>query len=100
VILSWLDIETEAVQAYNVVIHQFAQKLHMLNGAAYGMPPLHRGKDAKAWTRDLSQTDLSQTYEDLNRQLARDETTASIDIYAAGIPGSFCRIKRSDLRDA
>lgn len=33
----------------NVVIHEFAHKLDMLDGVVDGMPPLHRGMDRSAW---------------------------------------------------
>lgn len=54
VILSWLDVE-EDVEALdgmgNVVIHEFAHKLDLLNGTANGMPPLHSRMDPREWTR-------------------------------------------------
>jgi len=47
VVLSW---DAAANDPYiNVVIHEFAHKLDMLNGEANGMPPLHRGMDRRAW---------------------------------------------------
>ena len=33
----------------NVVIHEFAHKLDMLNGEADGMPPLHSGMAREQW---------------------------------------------------
>ncbi len=49
VVLSWNATlhETEL----NVVIHEFAHKLDMLNGEADGLPPLHAGMDRRAWSK-------------------------------------------------
>jgi Mlc titration factor MtfA (ptsG expression regulator) len=49
VILSWADV-APAEDGVNVVIHEFAHKLDMLNGDANGYPPLHRGMTREAWT--------------------------------------------------
>jgi len=76
VILSWSDARPEA-QAHdsgsNVILHEFAHKLDMLNGAANGMPPLHKEMQREVWTRvfqdaynDLSQTLLSNQRSDIN----------------------------------
>jgi Mlc titration factor MtfA (ptsG expression regulator) len=48
VVLSW-DAAAHAPDM-NVVIHEFAHKLDMANGAADGLPPLHSGMDRRAWT--------------------------------------------------
>jgi Mlc titration factor MtfA (ptsG expression regulator) len=84
VVLSWPSIESGAQDGYNLVIHEFAHKLDMLNGAANGMPPLHRGMDLKAWTRDFS-----QAFEDLRGRVARHEAGTPIDPYAAETPAEF-----------
>jgi Mlc titration factor MtfA (ptsG expression regulator) len=43
VVLSWEDAQmTDGTDAYNVVIHEFAHKIDMLNGEADGHPPLMR----------------------------------------------------------
>lgn len=81
VILAWSDIETgTALDGYNLVIHEFAHKLDMLNGDANGMPPLHRDMDLPAWTEAFS-----GVYHDLLRRLERDEPTP-VDEYAAESP--------------
>lgn len=55
VILSWQDIlEANADDAYNVVIHEMAHKLDMLDGGSNGAPPLHRGMDPTAWKQSFS----------------------------------------------
>lgn len=51
-VLSWEDIHGgAALDGYNVILHEFAHKLDMLNGSANGMPPLHRGMSRQDWTR-------------------------------------------------
>lgn len=51
VILSWKDTAAaESGTGYNVVIHEFAHKLDMLNGDANGFPPLHAGMSQRAWS--------------------------------------------------
>jgi Mlc titration factor MtfA (ptsG expression regulator) len=47
VVISW---DAAAHDPYiNVVIHEFAHKIDMLNGEADGVPPLHREMDRRAW---------------------------------------------------
>ena len=67
----------------NVVLHEFAHKLDMLNGDANGYPPLHRGMDAAAWARDLG-----TAYTDLCARVEAGENTA-IDPYATTDPAEF-----------
>ncbi len=55
VILSWADVAgTGYPDGVNVVIHEFAHKLDMLNGDANGYPPLHADMDRSAWAADSS----------------------------------------------
>jgi len=67
----------------NVVLHEFAHKLDMLNGDANGYPPLHRGMDAAVWARDFS-----AAYADLCNRVDAGENTA-IDPYATASPAEF-----------
>ena len=86
VILSWDDARPDASPhgaGSNVILHEFAHKLDMLNGAANGMPPLHPGMVREDWTRALS-----QAYEDLYDKVERHHHTA-IDPYAAENPAEF-----------
>lgn len=84
VILSWEDIAaSRQLDGYNVIIHEMAHKLDMLNGDANGFPPLRMGMDAKAWHGALS-----EAFEDLNVQLDSGEQ-GPIDDYAAQSPGEF-----------
>lgn len=84
VILSWADAEeAEHGTGYNVVIHEFAHKLDMLNGEANGFPPLHAGMSREAWSRAFS-----TAYEDFCARVDRNEHTL-IDPYAAENPAEF-----------
>ena len=86
VILSWQDARPGAHphgEGSNVVLHEFAHKLDMLNGAANGMPPLHADMSRPDWTETFS-----SAYRDLNDALDDDRPT-EIDPYAAESPGEF-----------
>ena len=84
VVLSFEDVEASGHgDGYNVVIHEMAHKLDMLDGDANGRPPLHRGMDPVAWTRDFS-----AAYDDLNARIESGEEPP-IDEYAAEEPGEF-----------
>ena len=82
VILSWADV-TPSAAGVNVVIHEFAHKLDMLNGDANGFPPLHRGMSRDAWSQAFG-----AAYADFCRRVDADEDIA-IDPYAAESPGEF-----------
>jgi Mlc titration factor MtfA (ptsG expression regulator) len=53
VILSYEDVARvgtdHAIAGFNVVIHEFAHKLDMLNGDANGYPPLPKGMSSTEW---------------------------------------------------
>ncbi|NCA68752.1 MAG: zinc-dependent peptidase [Sphingobacteriia bacterium] len=84
VILSWADVEAgSALDGYNVVIHELAHKLDMLDGAPNGCPPLHAGMSPADWTAALS-----MAYEDLCRRVDADEQTL-IDPYASESPAEL-----------
>jgi Mlc titration factor MtfA (ptsG expression regulator) len=84
VILSWHDASRgHEVDGYNVVIHEFAHKLDMLNGDANGFPPLHAGMSRQAWSAAFG-----AAYEELRGRVDAGEDTA-IDPYAAETPGEF-----------
>lgn len=75
VVLSW---DATAHDPYmNVVIHEFAHKLDMLNGEADGVPPLHAGMDRRAWRETLE-----EAYEGFCDALERGRDTW-LDPYAA-----------------
>lgn len=86
VALSIPDIEASGWgEGYNVVIHEMAHKLDGLDGSCDGCPPLHRGMDQAAWTRDFS-----QAFQDLKGKSARGKKKRSpIDAYGAESPDEF-----------
>jgi hypothetical protein len=86
VILSWRDLQPGTHphgHGANVILHEFAHKLDMLNGAANGMPPLHAEMSRPAWTEALA-----SAYDDLHHRLQHHHPTA-IDPYAAENPAEF-----------
>jgi len=84
VVLSWEDVAgSHWPDGANVVIHEFAHKLDMLNGAANGYPPLHRGMHRETW----SQT-FGAAYQDFCTRVDRGEYMR-IDPYASENPGEF-----------
>ncbi|OFZ88295.1 MAG: hypothetical protein A3F74_01540 [Betaproteobacteria bacterium RIFCSPLOWO2_12_FULL_62_58] len=84
VIVSWADAkEAGHGGGYNVVIHEFAHKLDMLNGDANGFPPLHADMSRDAWSQSLG-----AAYDDFCRRVDRGEETP-IDTYAAENPAEF-----------
>jgi Mlc titration factor MtfA (ptsG expression regulator) len=84
VVLSWPDVEASGRgEGYNVVAHEFAHKLDMLDGEPSGAPPLHSGMRAAEW-----RAAFDAAYEDLVEQLERGEEPW-IDPYAAEDPAEF-----------
>jgi Mlc titration factor MtfA (ptsG expression regulator) len=81
-LVSWRDVQM-AGGGYNVVIHEFAHKLDMLNGQADGMPALHSGIDEAEW-----QQTFMAAYDDFCRRVDDDEETI-IDPYASEHPAEF-----------
>ena len=82
VVLSWRDANS-AQAGYNVVIHEFAHKLHMLRGDDEGFPEPPAGVDAAAWRGDLE-----QAYTRFCAQVDSGIPTI-IDAYAAEHPAEF-----------
>jgi Mlc titration factor MtfA (ptsG expression regulator) len=84
VILSWADVAPRAEgDGVNVVIHEFAHKLDMLNGDANGFPPLQAGMSRRDWAAAFE-----AAYGDFCRRVDGDEET-EIDPYAAESPAEF-----------
>lgn len=67
----------------NVVIHECAHKLDMLNGSANGSPPLHAGMDQHAWSEAFL-----AGYARFQEHLAYGHPSP-IDPYAAESPAEF-----------
>ncbi|MBF7731023.1 zinc-dependent peptidase [Pseudomonas sp. N040] len=86
VILAWPGVQASGHwDGYNLVIHELAHKLDMLNGDANGQPPLHRDMRSSDWAAALQ-----GAYDHLNQQLDRHPHQHSpIDPYAAESPAEF-----------
>jgi Mlc titration factor MtfA (ptsG expression regulator) len=81
VVLSWDAAANDPEM--NVVIHEFAHKLDMLNGEADGVPPLHAGMERRAWVAALE-----EAYEGFCDAVERGKDTW-LDPYAAEHPSEF-----------
>jgi len=84
VLLSWFKRNPDGI---NVVIHEFAHKLDMLNGCADGLPPLHD---------DMSKTDwgyaFGRAFDDFGERVATNpqgDQALVLDPYAAEAPAEF-----------
>lgn len=86
VILAWPGVEAGGGwEGYNLVIHELAHKLDMLNGDANGLPPLHRDMRIQDWA-----TAMQSAFDALNAELDADaDAQTAIDPYAAENPGEF-----------
>jgi Mlc titration factor MtfA (ptsG expression regulator) len=83
-ILSWTDVNyIDDGAGMNVVIHEFAHKLDMLNGAVNGYPPLHQGMRRENWA-----SAFLAAYEDFCKRVEAGEETV-IDPYATENPAEF-----------
>lgn len=80
VVLSWSGDDPETTE---IVIHEFAHKLDMLNGTANGMPPLHADMAVADWTEAFT-----RAYDDFTHRYARGEPLP-FDAYAATDPAEF-----------
>lgn len=101
VILSYDDVkragdgDLDAWSGQNVVIHEFAHKLDMMNGGANGFPPLHRGMSREAWRRAFMEAyldfckhvDAAEAAQHRDRGRALD--ALPLDPYAAENPAEF-----------
>jgi Mlc titration factor MtfA (ptsG expression regulator) len=86
VILAWPGVESSGGwEGYNLVIHELAHKLDMLDGSANGLPPLHRDMRVQDWAHAMQ-----SAYDALNAELdANPEAETAIDPYAAENPAEF-----------
>ncbi len=82
VVLSWEDASKNET-GYNVVIHEFAHKIHMQREDVDGHPIPHADMDAAEWRRALD-----EGYERLCRQVDAGRPTL-VDDYAAEHPAEF-----------
>jgi Mlc titration factor MtfA (ptsG expression regulator) len=81
VVLSWDALANDPHM--NVVIHEFAHKLDMLDGVADGVPPLHAGMSRSAW-----QAAFEEAYGGFCEAVDRGRETW-LDPYAAEHPSEF-----------
>jgi Mlc titration factor MtfA (ptsG expression regulator) len=85
VLLSWKDVEASGWgDGYNVIIHEAAHRLDMLDGDVNGRPSLHPGMDATEWG-----TVFSAAFADLKRRAGRKKKRLPIDPYAIEDDGEF-----------
>ncbi|MGB9430345.1 MAG: M90 family metallopeptidase [Gammaproteobacteria bacterium] len=83
-ILSWESVmQAGSPPGHNVVIHEFAHKLDMLNGDANGFPPLHADMPARVWTDAFH-----SAYRELERRWQSGEP-APLNPYGLENPGEF-----------
>ncbi|MBS0381869.1 MAG: zinc-dependent peptidase [Proteobacteria bacterium] len=85
-VLSWAAVQQDLQNpwdGYNVVAHEIAHKLDMLDGPPDGVPPLPRGMSWRRWI-DTFQS----AYDRLSRDVAAGYATP-IDAYAATNPGEY-----------
>ena len=85
VVLAWFDDPADYDGA-QVVIHEFAHKLDMLNGEADGLPPLHAGMSEAAWCDAFE-----PAYADFCARVDAGEDTL-LDPWAAEHPAEFFAI--------
>lgn len=84
VILSWEDSHHAGIaDGTNLVIHEFAHKLDVLNGSANGFPPLHKDMQTSTWSKVLG-----EAFADFQNKLAVN-AYIPIDDYAATSPAEF-----------
>ena len=83
VILSWTDIAHGGTDGVNVVIHEFAHKIDMLDGVANGCPPLHTQMSRERWSAVFG-----SAYRDFCAKVDK-KISITIDPYGAESPAEF-----------
>ena len=84
VILAWDDAEIAGkIDGHNLVIHEFAHKLDMQNGAANGYPPLHSNMRVNDWVNAFT-----KGYEHFKHKCHADKLHG-ISCYGATSPAEF-----------
>lgn len=92
VILAWNAV-AHAGGPHNVVIHEMAHKLDMLNGEANGFPPLH-GMDRRAWVRVLG-----SAFRQLEQRV-QEGYPPPLDPYGLENPGEFFAVASETFFEA
>ncbi len=90
VVLSWPDADPDGQHAgYNVVIHEFAHKLDLLDGVADGAPPLPASMRER-WTRTMTDAfdDFCARVESVEAAIPRhvDPESAEADAWYSRLP--------------
>ena len=86
VILSWDEVAADIAASHpghNVVVHEFAHKLDMLDGSANGIPPMHHGMVREKWTEAFS-----EAFAHLQQQLVQHHRPR-LNPYGATAPAEF-----------
>lgn len=85
IIIDWQDAQPHPLhkQANQVLMHEMAHKLDMLDGGANGHPPLHANMSHQVWFDALN-----DAYNTLKNQVRQGQKTA-INNYAATNPAEF-----------
>ena len=84
VVLSWSETaHAGAIDGHNLVIHEFAHKLDMLNGDSNGYPPLHVGMSPAKWAEAFT-----AGFKDFQRKCKRRKRIG-IDCYGASSPAEY-----------
>jgi MtfA peptidase len=106
VVLSWEDVsmsQDHAAPGYNVVIHEFAHKLDMLDGDADGVPPFdarfHAGLTRKLWN-EVATPAYEAFCRDVDvweRRGEPDDAWPALDPYAAEHPAEFFAVSAEVL---
>ena len=100
VVLSYEDVArsgdpADTIEGYNVVIHEFAHKLDMLNGSANGFPPMQKGMSRETWKRVFmtAYLDFCKQVDAADARARRDRGHAldalPLDPYASENPAEF-----------
>ena len=85
VVLSWKDVEASGWgDGYNVIIHEAAHRLDMLDGEVNGRPALHNGIDPAYWGAVFS-----AAFSDLKKKSSRNKHRVKIDPYAVEDDAEF-----------
>ncbi|GAB6070439.1 zinc-dependent peptidase [Thiomicrorhabdus hydrogeniphila] len=85
IVIDWNDDQPHPLRAHanQVLMHEMAHKLDMLDGDTNGHPPLHADMSEKAWFNAFE-----KAFELLSKQIAKGEKPA-INPYAATNPAEF-----------
>lgn len=91
IVLAADEILHDGSDGVNVIVHECAHKLDMLNGDANGFPPLHSDMSQADWTRVFS-----AAFAELHRRESGEEDPG-LDPYAGESPGEFFAVASEAL---